>query len=285
MAENIAPNNPPSPTTPRTANSQVQAGSGRRHARPVYPDPVIAAPNAPRAAAPPSPTTNQQRLTIAGRILVFFGYGRNNRARKELVSVISSVVVDISQVSIWLAWLSTSMSGLMGRMVNLENRLSRSSHCLPSPHTAEALQYHQKTSGMHVGSHWVHGTPSGSSALPSTFGSASGAGLANVPSASRMKGRPKFGPTFNHLLHVVCAAVVPRPMMLKFIHVIARIVRLRVEGHTAAPHKETRTVQPRRSLKPRPCHTRGSMRGLFAGFLTFAPLSVRTTHYTRCDCV
>jgi len=123
MAENIAPNNPPSPTTPHTANSQVQAGSGRRHVRPVYPDPVTAAPNAPRAVAPPSPTTNQQRLTIAGRILVFFGYGRNNRARKELVSVISSVVVDISQVSIWLAWLSISMSGLMGRMVRFGEQI------------------------------------------------------------------------------------------------------------------------------------------------------------------
>ena len=99
MAENTVPINPPSPTTPRTSNSQAQAGSGRRHVRSGFPDPVIAAPNAPRAVAPPSPTTNQQRLTIAGRILVFFGYGRNNKARKELVSVISSVVVDLSQVS------------------------------------------------------------------------------------------------------------------------------------------------------------------------------------------
>ena len=134
---------------------------------------------------------------------------------------------------------------------------------------------------MHVGSHWVHGTPSGSSALRSTFGSVSGAGPASVPSASRMKGRPRFGPTFNLLLHVVCTAVVPRPMMLKSIHVIARIVRLRAEGHTAALPKGTRTVQPRLSLKPRPCPTRGSMPGLFADFLTFAPLSVRTPHYTR----
>lgn len=117
MTENTIHNIPPSPTTPRATNSQAQAGSGRRHVRPAFPDPVTAAPNAPRAVAPPSPTTNQQRLTIAGRILVFFGYGRNNKARKELVSVISSVVIDLSQVSIWLAWLSKPMSGLMRRMV------------------------------------------------------------------------------------------------------------------------------------------------------------------------
>ena len=30
--------------------------------------------------------------------LVFFGYGPNNRARKELVSVVSTLVVDMSQV-------------------------------------------------------------------------------------------------------------------------------------------------------------------------------------------
>ena len=64
----------------------------------AVPDPVAAAPNAPRAAAQPSPTGNQAGLSIAGRMLVFFGYGRNNRARKELVSLISSLVVDISQV-------------------------------------------------------------------------------------------------------------------------------------------------------------------------------------------
>jgi hypothetical protein len=101
-----------------------------------------------------------------------------------------------------------------------------------------------------------------------------------------MKGRPKFGPTVN-LLHVVCTAVVLRPMMLKFIHAIARIMRLPVEGHTVVPLKETRTFQQRHSLQPRLCHTRGSMPGLFANFLTVAPLSVRMTHYTRppCDCV
>lgn len=123
MIENAVPNNPPSPTTPRATNHQAQSGSGRRHVRPVFPDPVIAAPNAPRVVVPPSPTANQQRLTIAGRILVFFGYGRNNRARKELVSVISSIVVDLSQVSIWLVWLSNSIFGLMGRMVRFGEQI------------------------------------------------------------------------------------------------------------------------------------------------------------------
>ena len=103
MTETAVPNNPPSPTTPRAANN-AQASSGRRHVRPVFPDPVAAAPTVPRAVATqPSPAGNQQRLSIAGRILVFFGYGRNNRARKELVSVISSVVIDLSQVSRYLA--------------------------------------------------------------------------------------------------------------------------------------------------------------------------------------
>jgi hypothetical protein len=65
---------------------------------------VVAAPNVPRAAAAqPTRAGNQQRLSIAREILVFFGYGRNNRARKELVSVISVVMVDLSQVSRYLA--------------------------------------------------------------------------------------------------------------------------------------------------------------------------------------
>ena len=90
MTENIS-NDSRSPTR-RAPNSPVRV----RHA---IPDPVAAAPNAPRATAPPSPTSNNhQRLSIAGRILVFFGYGRNNRARKELVSLIISLVVDASQV-------------------------------------------------------------------------------------------------------------------------------------------------------------------------------------------
>lgn len=103
MTENAAPNNPPSPTTPRTANSHAQANSARRNIRPPFHDPIVVAANTPRAVAPPSPTGNQQRLSIAGRVLVFFGYGRNNRARKELVSVICSVFLDASQVSIQLA--------------------------------------------------------------------------------------------------------------------------------------------------------------------------------------
>ena len=91
MTENIS-NDSRSPTR-RAPNSPVRV----RH---TIPDPVAAAPNAPRATTvPPSPTSNNhQRLSIAGRILVFFGYGRNNRARKELVSLIISLVVDASQV-------------------------------------------------------------------------------------------------------------------------------------------------------------------------------------------
>lgn len=90
MTENIS-NDSRSPTR-RTPNSPVRV----RHA---LPDPVAATPNSPRAAAPPNPTSNnQQRLSIAGRMLVFFGYGRNNKARKELVSLIISLVVDASQV-------------------------------------------------------------------------------------------------------------------------------------------------------------------------------------------
>jgi hypothetical protein len=92
MTENPAPNDTRSPTR-RVANNHVRV-------RAAVPDPVLAAPNVPRVAVPPSTTGNQPRLSIAGRILVFFGYGRNNRARKELVSLISSLVVDASQVSI-----------------------------------------------------------------------------------------------------------------------------------------------------------------------------------------
>jgi hypothetical protein len=101
MTENVVPNIPPSATAPHTPSNRAQAGSGRRHIPPVLPDPVAAASRA--AAVQPSPAGNQQNLSIAGRILVFFGYGRNNRARKELVSVISSVMVDLSQVSRYLA--------------------------------------------------------------------------------------------------------------------------------------------------------------------------------------
>jgi hypothetical protein len=91
MTENAASNDTRPPTR-RVASDPVRV-------RAAVPDPVVAAPNAPRAAVPPSSTGNQ-RLSTAGRILVFFGYGRNNKARKELVSLITSLVVDASQVSI-----------------------------------------------------------------------------------------------------------------------------------------------------------------------------------------
>ncbi len=92
MAENSTSNDRRSPTTRRVANNHIRV-------RTVGPDPIVVAPSTPRVAVPPTPTNgNQQRLSIAGRILVFFGYGRNNRARKELVSLISSLVIDTSQV-------------------------------------------------------------------------------------------------------------------------------------------------------------------------------------------
>ena len=89
MTENVS-NDTRSPTR-RAPNTPIRVFN-------AVPDPVAAAPIAPRAAAPPSPAGNQAGLSIAGRMLVFFGYGRNNRARKELVSLISSLVVDTSQV-------------------------------------------------------------------------------------------------------------------------------------------------------------------------------------------
>ncbi len=94
MAEHTAANDTLSPNTRRVANNHVRV-------RAAGPDLIVATPSAPRAAVPPTPTGgNPPRLSIAGRILVFFGYGRNNRARKELVSLISSLVVDFSQVGI-----------------------------------------------------------------------------------------------------------------------------------------------------------------------------------------
>ena len=94
MTENTASNDTRSPTR-RVTISPIRV-------RAAAPDPVVAVPSAPGAAVPPSPDS-QQSLSIAGRILVFFGYGRNNRARKELVSLISSLVIDASQVGIYLA--------------------------------------------------------------------------------------------------------------------------------------------------------------------------------------
>ena len=94
MAENAASNDTRSPTTRRVTDTHVRV-------RATGPSPIVIAPSTPRVAVPPAPTGgNQQRLSLAGRILVFFGYGRNNRARKELVSLISSLVVDSSQVSV-----------------------------------------------------------------------------------------------------------------------------------------------------------------------------------------
>lgn len=99
MPENPTLNTTPS-SHPRAAMNRPQEPPSHRHVRPVIPDPVIAGPNAPMAVLPPSTPGNQrqQRLSIAGRILMFFGYGRNNRARKELVSAIWALAVDFSQI-------------------------------------------------------------------------------------------------------------------------------------------------------------------------------------------
>jgi hypothetical protein len=70
-----------------------------------------------------------------------------------------------------------------------ENRLSRLSLSSRSQHTAEARLCQTKTSGMRAGNRLVHGMPSGLSALPSMFGSVSGAGPANARSDFRMKRR------------------------------------------------------------------------------------------------
>lgn len=91
MAEDNASNDT---LSPRVTDNPVGA-------RATGPDPIVVAPNTPRAAVPHTPTgSNQQRLSIAGHVLVFFGYGRNNKARKELVSLISSLFIDMSQVSV-----------------------------------------------------------------------------------------------------------------------------------------------------------------------------------------
>ena len=95
MPENATRNGPSSPA-PRTANTQARPGSGRHPIR-IVPDP-------PRPGQTGTQNQNQQSLSIPGRILVFLGYGRGNRARKELVSVIFSVVIDVSQVSIQLTF-------------------------------------------------------------------------------------------------------------------------------------------------------------------------------------
>ncbi|KAI9461729.1 hypothetical protein F5148DRAFT_1214795 [Russula earlei] len=111
MAENTISNDNTSPPPARAANNRPHTGSARRHVRPALPDPAVAAPNVSRAAVQPSPSggnAQEERLSAGGRILFFFGYGRNNRARKELVSVISSVAMDVSQIVVIIAFLTIS---------------------------------------------------------------------------------------------------------------------------------------------------------------------------------
>jgi hypothetical protein len=94
---NVINNTPPSPHTADNHRRDTSNSSTRRPIRTVIPDPVAAVPNAPRIVVHRT-NGNQQRLSVAGRVLAFFGYGRNNRARKELVSIIWTLVVDFSQV-------------------------------------------------------------------------------------------------------------------------------------------------------------------------------------------
>ncbi len=99
MPDNTTLNATSFPST-LAATTRSQDPPSHRHVRPVILDPVIEGPHAPMTVLPPSTPGNhrQQRLSIASRILMFFGYGRNNRARKELVSVIWALMVDFSQV-------------------------------------------------------------------------------------------------------------------------------------------------------------------------------------------
>jgi hypothetical protein len=91
MAENTPSNDTQSP---RVTDNRVRV-------RAAGPDPIVVAPSTPRVAVPHTPTSGtQQRLSIAGHILVFFGYGRNNKARKELISLICSLFIDTSQVRV-----------------------------------------------------------------------------------------------------------------------------------------------------------------------------------------
>lgn len=101
MPENPTLNPSTSLPTPRVATNRSQEPPGHRHVRTAVPDPVIPGPHAPMTVLPPT-TPRQQRLSIAGRVLVFFGYGPNNKARKELVAVIWSLIVDFSQVSYFM---------------------------------------------------------------------------------------------------------------------------------------------------------------------------------------
>jgi hypothetical protein len=130
MAEDTASNDT---LSPRVTDNHVGV-------RAAGPDPIVVAPNTPPGATVPHTPTGsnqqQQRLSIAGHLLVFFGYGRNNKARKELVSLISSLFIDMSQVSVWLGlFISTFTPDLFGRgaaylvRIWFENRLSRSSPC------------------------------------------------------------------------------------------------------------------------------------------------------------
>ncbi|KAH9176306.1 hypothetical protein EDB89DRAFT_1940390 [Lactarius sanguifluus] len=108
----------PTPLPPRAVAYRPQEPHGHRH---VLPDPVIAGPNPPMAVLPPSTPGNQRqpRLSIAGRILVFFGYGRNNRARKELVSVIWALTVDFSQIVAIITLLTISTHSKSPTIPNL----------------------------------------------------------------------------------------------------------------------------------------------------------------------
>jgi hypothetical protein len=126
---------PPFPA-PRAPTNRALEPPTQRHfrtalPRPAITDPVIAGPNAPMTVLPPSTPGNQRppRLSIAGRILMFFGYGRNNRARKELVSVIWALVVDFSQVS-HICTSPHSMPLLMQRVVPFPTTDRRDHHAL-----------------------------------------------------------------------------------------------------------------------------------------------------------
>ncbi|KAI0063580.1 hypothetical protein BV25DRAFT_1824126 [Artomyces pyxidatus] len=92
------------PDTMPSSTPHTQEGSGAREAsfRWEHLPPLGIVPAAPDAGHPvvvvPSPTHSGRRVSRVGRILAFFGYGRDNKARKELVSVIWTLSIDLSQM-------------------------------------------------------------------------------------------------------------------------------------------------------------------------------------------
>ncbi|KAI0319162.1 hypothetical protein OF83DRAFT_1282114 [Amylostereum chailletii] len=89
-----------SPDTDPVPNQDVYGSNGTNEAHTPAPAVDPAPHPAPNTLPPLAPYTPRQRMSPLRRLLVFFGYGRNNKARKELVSVLWTFVVDIAEVSV-----------------------------------------------------------------------------------------------------------------------------------------------------------------------------------------